>query len=1613
MTSTGLPPGWDDIAATIATQVDPSEIGKTLCIDSAFFPPSGAWLWSGVGSPAWNGPYCWDIIPPPDTCPYYETAQAASYFWGLPNSWEIPEWGERITPLAGACCTLKTAKVLVYGDVTVGSPDMTVTVYADDGAGLPGAALASVTVPSASLPATFGYAVVDFSAFNLIFCGQDFHIGVQNTGDPALDTLAIISDDGTAGSNRSWAHYQGFYYTILTLFGTGFEFNIGVELCCGAQEPPRGNARMEDEIWQIPPHGRVYQDPRKRPVVDPNTGDTLYWVWHKHRVRDPETGQGTIPTGGWMGIVVGPTPPIPGQEPDETIHLGGTSTLSWESFGEGELFTQLLEMDLTGRSQLFGEAILTLSPQASYGWVYPNSPDEFFPAESFFDVYYQVNFPEIGVAIEPGPATPPHMEAQNGIEAIPPFNTEYADPNWHPVVNVLDSAVIIGWVRPVHWVQPPDSLGACCDTVTGACWITIEERCIGPDDEWQGDGTSCVPNPCPVIPKKDCFDSEGGGTITLDPDDTTCFYGVPLNLTSLLTPTSEVWVEPRPYQNGDTIQTEIVAFELSAVDPVWGTVIVRERADKASTGYIASVVTDGYGGFVSGESFFDVYLEVEVPDYGLLLNTGDSALHLQASITSLPPTNAYFPVPTQPPLKLVEAVSTVHRGWLCHAQHQPTVPHPCDSMRYACCDMVTGACRLTSLADCDGPNEEPNPELTSCVPNPCPQCVTWTPGIDTILFSAFEVELYDPIDSAAPPDTLTAFGAQMIVQRFAPFETAPGIWRMNTKVLQFSGAGTSANPAIGGPFSIDLDPGQYSGGLIEMCDSCDNYWARSEFSIHYRLNTSLPPPQHRYHGLAEMKLPCEAQWNPFPPGGEFTPPYGHRYVDPRKVPVYDADGNLVGYTWKRHKIAREPLGACCDTVEHTCRITSSIQCVGPADEYQGDNVPCHPNPCVCTQWTPGIDTILFSSFEVLYYDGSDTLNPVSALYAFGVQMVVQRGTPYEVAPGIWRMDTDILQFGGNGTSALTGGPFTVGLDPTLQSGGYIQMCDSCNDNWAESFFDLNYEILTSLPWPSNRWRGNAQMILPCEDQWDPFEGGEFNPPNGNSYNDPRKVPIIDENGEVIGYVWKQHNVDDEPLGACCDYATGACRMTSAVRCFGPNEAYMGDGVPCSPNPCICTDWIPGMDTILFSAFEVELFDLVDPSVSLGTVTAFGANMVVMRYNLHEEVPGSGIWKLDTKVLSLTGAGTSALVGGAFTIDLDPNSPDTGFIRMCDSCNDNWAESFFDFDYRVTGPSAMYTGNAQMGLDCDDQWNPFPGGEFAPPYGHRYIDPRKVPIIDEATGDTLGYTMKRHSIDVDSLGACCDTIEHTCHMTTEARCIGPNDEYQGDGIPCDPNPCEPCSTGWNGGIDTIPVHDFEIELYDPSGIVLLTTLYATGQDMIVQRSAPFEVAPGTYRMNTTILEFGGSGDDPVLLGPFEIQLDPTQPSGGYIQMCNWCDDHQAESFFDVYFVITTGLPFPMDVLHGAPAQMHLSCAEGWDPMDGDAFTPPFDRPYNDPRIVPILDNNGQVIGHTRKRHIPRPCCSPPDRPRGDINCDGTPGMDISDLVFLVDYMFTGGPPPCCF
>ena len=63
----GLPDGWSDTAYSITIgPILPAHIGKTICVDSAYYPPTGIWKWESAPAiiPDWGGPYCYGIIDP-------------------------------------------------------------------------------------------------------------------------------------------------------------------------------------------------------------------------------------------------------------------------------------------------------------------------------------------------------------------------------------------------------------------------------------------------------------------------------------------------------------------------------------------------------------------------------------------------------------------------------------------------------------------------------------------------------------------------------------------------------------------------------------------------------------------------------------------------------------------------------------------------------------------------------------------------------------------------------------------------------------------------------------------------------------------------------------------------------------------------------------------------------------------------------------------------------------------------------------------------------------------------------------------------------------------------------------------------------------------------------------------------------------------------------------------------------------------------------------------------------------------------------------------------------------------------------------------------------------
>lgn len=306
--------------------------------------------------------------------------------------------------------------------------------------------------------------------------------------------------------------------------------------------------------------------------------------------------------------------------------------------------------------------------------------------------------------------TPPHMT--DTILAIPPLGQQYFDPRRTPILDAVTG-----------------------DTVA---YVVHEHNPECPDDEFV----------------TDCFESTGQATVTLDVTDTFCVSGFFLNLSSEGRPDTRIEREPGPYVSGETYWTRMVQLWLSGDSP-YGQVIVRLRTDITSNGSLENVVaTDGI--IDSCDSYFNLYLEIELPD-STVLHTDTVPLVMRAEISSLPPgsTNVYLPNPA--PAQYIRLYGPFgHWGWLCHAAHIPGTEYPCDEARGACCDEGTGDCRMTTVADCVGPNEQYQGDNSSCLPPPCECClqpirgdVGWSNGIDIADLVYFIDHMFN--DGPEPP----------------------------------------------------------------------------------------------------------------------------------------------------------------------------------------------------------------------------------------------------------------------------------------------------------------------------------------------------------------------------------------------------------------------------------------------------------------------------------------------------------------------------------------------------------------------------------------------------------------------------------------------------------------------------------------------------------------------------------------------------------------------------------------------------------------------------------------------------------------------------------------------
>ena len=138
----------------------------------------------------------------------------------------------------------------------------------------------------------------------------------------------------------------------------------------------------------------------------------------------------------------------------ETYTMFGTWDLSWSDpveapDGHIEIETEIVLMDLTGPGIIFGNSGIP-----SPGEVRSIDPGIDFPAESFFDVYAEIEIPDMMPGVILHNAVPDHIVGL--VDDFPSYFDPYNNPAPFPETPLLDESEIeVGMMRIIHVEMTP------------------------------------------------------------------------------------------------------------------------------------------------------------------------------------------------------------------------------------------------------------------------------------------------------------------------------------------------------------------------------------------------------------------------------------------------------------------------------------------------------------------------------------------------------------------------------------------------------------------------------------------------------------------------------------------------------------------------------------------------------------------------------------------------------------------------------------------------------------------------------------------------------------------------------------------------------------------------------------------------------------------------------------------------------------------------------------------------------------------------------------------------------------------------------------------------------
>ena len=213
----------------------------------------------------------------------------------------------------------------------------------------------------------------------------------------------------------------------------------------------------------------------------------------------------------------------------------------------------------------------------------------------------------------------------------------------------------------------------------------------------------------------------------------------------------------------------------------------------------------------------------------------------------------------------------------------------------------------------------------------------------------------------------------------------------------------------------------------------------------------------------------------------------------------------------------------------------------------------------------GLDT--FETAAVVTVQISETLTELVALSG---PTVVERGDPTDPGDGRREVPTEIVSMDLSGTSAILGN-LNVLESAARHSAGQIKAQGPSADFPADSFFDVFFEIETTLPAPFDRLYNlnplRMRQVLDCI----PPLGVIYQPPPG-----VQRIPLFDTAGnQVATLVHAQHEVITPFCGDGVQDPWEDCDDGNTVDCDGCDRncklPACGNGIRCAPEECDGSD----------------------------------------------------------------------------------------------------------------------------------------------------------------------------------------------------------------------------------------------------------------------------------------------------------------------------------------------------------------------------------------------------------------------------------------------------------